>query len=388
MANTSWSSSSTRSPTSENEQCPYFYDGFVWRQEYLTSDTRENLIAVAIINSVAAIPTIVLNMLIILAVAARRRLQTNSNILVAWLAVLDLLSGLVVQPIFIAQELKRIFSHPPYCTLEKATTVAITGIGVTSFGILVVISIDRYISIKHPLRYQTIVTKHRIKLGLVLVLSTGVLVTIQEVILAVIDSGTEIYFRYSKVRDLMLVIFALPFICIVTYTYCYIYSETRRQLKRLQSEQVSQEEAKRMKKENKAANTLMMILGALVLTYLPTMVLVIVTAFSDNIIIEPRVIGILWSWITTFGILGSLFNPIIFFWRIKKLRRAPFEILHCIQPENTPPPIEMQEIQRHRLEIQPSNSDVLSTAALRGEPVLLSFRHLQTLETEETIHIE
>ena len=387
MANTSWSSSSTRSSTPESEECPYFYDGFVWRQEYLTSDTRANLIAVTVINSVAAIPTIVLNLLIILAVAARRRLQTNSNILVAWLAGLDLSSGLVVRPIFIAQELKRIFSHPPYCTLEKASVIAIVGNGVTSLGIIVLISIDRYISIKYPLRYQTIVTKHRIKFGLVLVLSIGLLVTIQEVILAVRDSGTEIYFRYSKVRDLMLAILVFLYICIVTYTYCYIYSETRRQLKRLQSEQVSQEEAKRMKKENKAANTLTIILGALVLTYLPTVVFGIVTAFSDNIIIEPRVISILWSWITTFGLLGSLCNPIIFFWCIRKLRRAPFEILHCIQPENTPPPIEMQEI-RHRPEIQPSNSDALSTAALRGEPVLLSFRHLQALEAEETIHME
>ena len=328
MANTSWSS--------ENEECPYFYDGSVWRQEYLTSDTRENLIAVVVINSVAVIPTIVLNMLIILAVAARRRLQTNSNILVAWLAGLDLSSGLVVRPIFIAQELKRIFSHTPYCTLEKASAVAIVGNGVTSLGIIVLISIDRYISIKYPLRYQTIVTKHRIKFGLLLVLSIGLLVTIQEVILAVIDSGTEIYFRYSKVRDFMLAILVFLYICIVTYTYCYIFSETRRQLKRLQSEQVSQEEAKRMKKENKAANTLMIILGALVLTYLPTLVFAIVTAFSENIIIEPHVISILWSWISAFTLLGSVFNPIIFFWRIKKLRRAPFEILHCIQPENTP----------------------------------------------------
>ena len=82
-----------------------------------------------------------------------------------------------------------------------------------------------------------------------------------------------------------------------------------------------------MKKENKAANTLMIILGALVLTYLPTMVFAIFSAFSDNIIIEPQVISILWSWITTIGLFSALFNPIIFFWRIKKLRRAPFEIL-------------------------------------------------------------
>ena len=144
MANTSWSSSSTRSSTPESDECPYMYDGSVWRQEYLTSNTRANLIAVTVINSVAAIPIIVLNMLIILAVAARRRLQTNSNILVAWLAGLDLSSGLVVRPIFIAQELKRIFSYPPYCTMEKASLVAIIGNGVTSLGILVLISIDRY----------------------------------------------------------------------------------------------------------------------------------------------------------------------------------------------------------------------------------------------------
>ena len=46
--------------------------------------------------------------------------------------------------------------------------------------------------------------------------------------------------------------------------------------------------------------------------------------------------------------LSSLFNPIIYCWRIENLRRAFLEILHLRQPENTQAGKEMRQIQRHQ----------------------------------------
>ena len=372
----------------ENEECHYLYDGSVWRQTYLTDVTFANLVAVAVIDSLAVLPTILLNALVILAVVTRDQLRsrTKSNILVACLAGADLLGGLVVQPIKIAVELKRIFGDGPFCSLEKALAVASLGQGSFSLGSLVLLSIERYISIKHSLSYRTIVTTKRIKTGFVLVWGIGLLVTFAELISAVIDCGTELYLRFVKVISVIVIILALLYIAVITYTYCYIFSETQRQKKRLQTEQqqMSREEAKRLKKETKASNTLTIILAGLLITNMPSIILGIAVTSSDSIV-QPHYLSVLWSWIMTLGLFSNLFEPIIYFWRVKKLRRAILEILHYRQPENSPPPIEMMERKHYRPEVRPTTCEAFSMAIVRQEPVLISYRHL---EDEEIISIE
>ena len=377
--------SSTNSTDPKSEECHYMYDGSVWREVYLTDVTYPNLIALSVINSLAVLPTILLNTMIIIAVATRHQLRTNSNILVACLAGVHLLGGLVGQAIAIAVELKRILGDGPFCGIEKAHMVAKVGGAFFVLGTLVLISIDRYVSVKHPLRYRTIVTKRRLVTGLLLAWGIGLLLTTQEIVVAAIDSGTELFVQYLKVKDIILVLVCSFDIAVIIYTYCYIFSETRRQNKRLKTEQLSQEEANRLKTENKAANTLTMILAALVLAYLPTIILSAVV-LSDKNIVQPHIISVLWDWISIINQLGNLLDPIIYFWRVEKLRCAILEILHYRQPENSPPPIEMMEKKRYRPEIQPTTCEAFSSSLTRQEPVLQSFRHLQ--EAEEIIHIE
>ena len=140
-----------------------------------------------------------------------------------------------------------------------------------------------------------------------------------------------------------------------------------------------------MKKKCKAANTLTLILATLAITYIPTIVLACVVVYSDEII-APQTFGVIWSWIVTFSLLGSLCNPIIFFWRVKKLRRAILEILHYRQPENSLPPIAMVNIKRYRPEIQASTNEAFSRNVVRQEPVnMLSYKNPQV---DEIINIE
>ena len=376
---------SRNSPDPEMEECQYL-QGFVWRKTYLTEHTYRSLVALICVNSLAIIPTILLNALVIFVVATRRRLQSNSNILLACLAGTDLLAGLVAEPIAIAVEVKRAFGLEPFCTVETVCAIlALCAPCYASFSHLVLISIDRYIATKDALRYREIVTKQRIKNGVLVAWAITVALTIQEIVLAVIDSDTETYSLFWTLTAVITSIICLTYIAGICYCYVYIFSETRRQKKRLQTEQLSQEEAKRVKKDNKAAHTLALILGALIVTYLPTVILLLVAATFSNDTLNPSVTAIFSSWASTFILLGSLVNPIIYCWRNKKLRRAFLEICHVKQPENRAPDIEMKGIQRHRPEIQPSTCEAFSMAVVKQEPVLLSFSQLKA---EEIVHIE
>ena len=191
-------------------------------------------------------------MLVIFAVATRRPLQTNSNILLACLVGSDLLARLIGHPVAIAAELKRIFGDGPFCTMTKVGTIILVDRGAASLNHLLLIGIDRYVAIKHPLRYQGMVTKRKIKVG---VLSAWVIIavaTIHEIVLAVIDSETETFSDYMNAQSIMLAIIASIYISAIGYTYFYSFRESQRQIKRLQTEQLFQEEARRLKKNKKA----------------------------------------------------------------------------------------------------------------------------------------
>ena len=361
------------------EECHYLKT-FVWQKTYLSEHTNRNLVALICVNSLAIIPTILLNALVIFVVATRRRLQTTSNILLASLAGTDVLSGLVVQPIAIAVEVKRALGVQPFCTLETVRAIALYAQSFASLNHIVLVSIDRYIAVKDALRYQGIVTKARIKKVVSVAWTIAVVLEIQEIVMAAMDSGSKFYSVYWTLTEVLLVAVNLACIGGICYCYVYIFSESRRQRNRLQTAQLSHEEAKQMRKDNKAAHTLAIILGALIISYLPSIILLLVIETFSNDALNPSVTPIFSSWASTSVLLNSLASPIIYCWRNKKFRSAFLEICHVRQPENRAPAIKMTAIQRHRPEIQLSTYEAFSMTVANQEPLLLSFSHLKAKE--------
>ena len=293
----------------EEEKCPFVYNS-AWQKSYLTDDTYKHLVAITSIISIATLPIIVLNAVMIFAVAAKRQLRSNSNVLLACLASTDLLTGVVVQPLFIAVNIDRIHGEGPFCTLEKMSFVALIGVCFISLFHLVLVCVDRYIATKHALSYQDIVTTQRITVGVVLTWGFTVLIIADLLVFAVIDNQIEskLYFVSLEVNDAILCSIISVCIVFIVYAYRYSYSETRRQQKRLETEQLSHEEAKRLKKANKAAYTVTFILGALVLTYLPAIITTVVAAYIVDI--TPSVKNMLLSWSMTIISLNSLLTQL------------------------------------------------------------------------------
>ena len=345
----------------------------------MTDGTYTNLVAITSINAIAILPTVMLNALVLIAVATKPRLRTPSNRLLTSMAGTDLFAGLVVQPLAIAVQVKRIRGDGPSCTLESVYVIFRFSAVFIACSLLVLIAVDRYIAVKKPLRYRHIVTKKRIKIAVTFLLAINAFSLIMDIVLAVVEIEIELYIAYYKAIDVTMGVIGLLYIVIIGYTYGYIYSQSRRQKKRLKNDQLSHEEAEQVQKDNKAAHTLILLLGVIVLTHLPGIITMAVSA-SSGFAIAPHVMSIAWTWARTIIALNVLFNPLIYCWRFKNLRHAFLEVLHLREPENRPSEIEMAVIRRQRPEVQPTSSEAFSMSFIRKQPVLLSFRRLDSGE--------
>ena len=203
-----------------------------------------------------------MNVLVIVAVKTRRQLQTNCNVLLACLAVTDLLVGVFVQPIFavaLITVLKGSLTY--YCqffvTFSKLLFIPFAA----SLFHLALLSAQRYAAMKFPFRYPDFVTTFQIKIAvsfswLACIVNalpyTGVIATVVG----------PIYFTFRVLS-----------VATIVYFHISLYIVTRRHEKQIQAEQVSPEALAKFLKEKRALKTTTIIIGVFLLCYLPFVVI-------------------------------------------------------------------------------------------------------------------
>ena len=310
-----------------SDVCPHLAFS-AWQPRYLQETAYNNLVAVIYVNITSAVICMVLNALVVIVVVTKQQLRTVYNILLACLAVTDFLVGLLVQPLSVAADFKRIFGLGPFCMFD--TVIGTVGIGVclASVGHLMLISVERYISIKFSLRYDDIVTEKWVLTGVATVWLVSAVGIIAMILLASINTESDLYSILLVAYDLIFLVVIVVYIVTIVFTHTSVFLEAKKHKRRLQTEQLPDEEAKRLKKNHKAAKTLTIILTALFFSYLPVTVLLFGKATFLDDLVEPHVLYILFAWCYTSVYVCSIFNPLIYCWRMKKLRGALFDILH------------------------------------------------------------
>ena len=275
----------------------------------------------SIILNMLSCPVIVLtNMLVIMAVKTRPRLQSMYNILLACLAATDLLVGTITQPTFIAVEIFGIAgdSVATYCSIFENILKPLLFLSILpSLFHLTLISVERYTALKCALRYHEIVTKLRLTIAVTFSWFLAVVYTL---------------LRMLKINSLASAVYAArPFLlilCLLVIAYCHIvvYSITRRHKKQIITEQISGEVAAKFLEEKKAWKTTSIIIGFAFLSYFVA-VIPNLAKLSSFITQQSPWRGISYS----FLMLNSLCNPIIYSWRSKKIRKA---IIALIRKDN------------------------------------------------------
>ena len=135
--------------------------------KFIWDSTQKTSLQLAIVVATVACPfTVLLNIVVIATIKKVRQLQTNSNILIASLAVADLLVGAVCMPLTISLDtliLRGNASENIICTRVLVATLVLYTAWSASFYHLVIISWERYLAIVKRMEYKIIIAKSCVK---------------------------------------------------------------------------------------------------------------------------------------------------------------------------------------------------------------------------------
>ncbi|XP_020626871.1 histamine H2 receptor-like [Orbicella faveolata] len=264
-----------------------------------------HLIITIIINIMTSPVTVLLNVLVIMAVKKITRLQSYPNILLACLAATDVLTGLIVQPSFILcrtfQLLGMNETEMILCTFHYSSIHALS---LCSCLHLMLITCERLIAIKFTLRYTAIVTTRRIKVAVI----TFWIVSLISGVTRDLENKTLLAF------SLAIYIFCVLFI---VFSYLILYREILRHRKMIKAHQLPQEEVERFAKEHKALKTTVIVIGAVVLCFVPVVFVLVLGGLG----LAPSALV---SYVATFVTFNSLLNPLIYCGRQEEMRKFAF----------------------------------------------------------------
>ena len=264
----------TESSLNSSQPACSLQENFSWREEFLTPPNLVLLIAAVSAESLMIPFTVLLNALVIFLFWRKWYLRKQKPcVLLACLAATDLLVGAVVLPFVVAGHASR-FSRTPVCLLD---TVAVAGINLAcgaSLYHLVAISSERYIAIKHSLRYEILVTESR----LITAVATAWTIPVATTLIGLMDIVLTNHSVHAKTIYYAIISVGIPgSFAAICFCQVAVFLESRRHRRHIRAHQVSEAATMDILKQVKAARTTALIVGALLLSYAPTIVCSVVT---------------------------------------------------------------------------------------------------------------
>ena len=271
-----------------------------------------SLAFIAAFDAVLVIPTTVLNLLVIIAIAKNRTLQTVSNLLLTCLAVCDLLTGMITQPL-IASGTSFVLNCNSFCWLFVSAFQVGYFLATASFLTLTAVSLDRYIAIFHPFKYQHLTATKKYICGI------ATFTWLIPLLMVIVTSAME----YIRVQQFFLAILApvsVTLSMIVQVKTVRAVNKARRRdlsLSIRPRDPTAGRTRRRTMNSGKASITALTILVATIICYLPQSALTIIRMMGED---KFAFQGI-YDWTKTLILMSSTLNPVIYCLNLTGIRR-------------------------------------------------------------------
>lgn len=294
------------------------------------SDAAFNIFTVAL-HVVLFLTTWFGNSLVCAAIWRFRALRTVSNMVIFSLALADLLMTVV----FMYRIIHLLSGEDLHMACHTFSEITFNAICVIILH-LAVISVDRFIAIKFPLRYKTLVTRHRMKITLAFVWLFPLIGTVifphslpKEAYEDFVDYYDSFHLcisfhhhqfqNTSKIFAAIIIVLYIVLPCIVTLSsYIYIMKVSRDQQFKLENQAHLERETMR-KVEIKVAVTYGIIIGAFMICFLPLLAGTLFQQFEEeerkNMIRVMQILSIIAS-------ISACINPAVYTWRNREFRKA------------------------------------------------------------------
>ncbi|CAN2388384.1 Adrenoceptor alpha 1D [Pristimantis euphronides] len=321
-------------------------------------------LSVGIVLAVFILFAIVGNIMVILSVACNRQLQTVTNYFIINLAIADLLLSTTVLPFSATLEVLGFWAFGRiFCDIWAAVDVLCCTASIMS---LCVISIDRYVGVKHSLKYPTIMTEKKAVVIIIVLWVSSMVISIGPLLgwkepPPEDDSLCDITQDPGYALFSSLCSFYLPLL-VILIMYFQVYIVARRTTKSLEAgvkrernksmevvlrihcrssvmgESTSSSRSKghtfrsslsvrlvKFSREKKAAKTLAIVVGVFILCWLPFFIVLPLGSFFPELRPPDGVFKVIF-WL---GYFNSCVNPIIYPCSSKEFKRAFIRLLRC-----------------------------------------------------------
>ena len=304
---------------SRTVECHFVFLSQLLHRPFLPTSVQAVLIFSIVVHLSTCSFTILLNVLVMVGVKTKRRLKAKANILLACLASTDVSVGFLVQPCHVAMEMILLLpsgnvSTTNFCALVDALGWIFDIFCTASLYHLVLISGERYASLKHPILHNRSVTNTRLVISSV----TAWLIALATCLL--IPSDIMILLALGNI---------LRGICVVlVFCFCVaVYRKVRCYKRQAIGQQLSNEVKEKMFNEIKIVKTTLTVAVIALVCYVPTIVFFMATGPAGVDGYSPEFSCVFLILATLLTILNSLFNPLIHTMRNRCFRVTFIQLL-------------------------------------------------------------
>ena len=270
-------------------------------------------IITAVLNSLFSVTAVCGNAFIIIVIWRREVLHVPSNLLLCCLAISDLVVGLISQPAFVIYKVAEIKGYfDVYCAARMFMSCSGRLFSGLSLLTMCAISVDRYLALKLHLRYTAVVTVPRVLavvIGFWLFFATNV--------------GLRFAIRNNSHSNIIRIVLLLIILFVTAVAYIKVFQIVRRHRRQIHEQfkltaHFHGRSVVEVARHKKSAVTMLYVLGAFLLCYVPflgTVIAVTVQGYTLSVKIAVE-------YTSTLVFMSSSLNPAIYCWRIREIRRA------------------------------------------------------------------